>query len=283
MFETSDARKAGREAIQKSVAAGLWKKNLAFRAELLGAIQAHEVMCHPVIAELDAGRLDLSAQRRFHLEFGHAFACIFTDALIEAMFTSRQLESRLGVIGKISGRFLLQLNVLDELGFVPGGVSTPDYAGNPHLSHYAQFDATLRQLGISAAQADAYVPSAIAEACRATFEQNYDDHAALTGVLAVAETVFTRVAGPWAKCVGANTGIDVSTGYHSIHVEKDGHFVDDDHSEDAWFVFQQALTLERHADISAKVTRWLDTWSAFFDQFLDRPATARVAEHSLGK
>lgn len=280
MYEVGDSRKAGRQAVRSSVPASLWEQNAGFRSRLVESILAHRIVSHPIIAELDAGRLDLAAQARFHLEFRHAFAQIFTDALVQAMFTSRQLEDRLGVMGKVSARFLLQLNVLDELGFVPAAAGAVEYAGNPRLSHYAEFAETLRQLGVSAAQAVSYAPSVIAGKCRATFEDSYDDHAALTGILAVAETVFTSFAGPWAKCVGASTGIDVSTGYHSIHVEKDGHFVDDDHSEDAWLVFQQALTPERYAGIAAAVTRWLDTWSAFFDQFLGAGAASRRGETS---
>jgi hypothetical protein len=275
--EIDNPRKVGREAIQKSVSADLWVKNFSIRSRILSTIRSHRIMSHPIISQLSSGEHDIAMQRLFHLEFRHAFAQIFTDALIRAMFTSSQLEPRLGATGKVAARFLLQLNLLDELGFVPGGEPASDYAGNPHYAHYVQFDSTLRQLGISAADADAYIPSASASACRATFENNYDDHVALTSVLAVSESVFTQFAGPWAKSVGAKTSIDVSGGYHSIHVEKDGQFIDDDHSEDAWFVFQQAITLDRHEEILSRVTQWLDTWTTFLDQL----ATARPDAHHL--
>jgi hypothetical protein len=87
--------------------------------------------------------------------------------------------------------------------------------------------------------------------------------------------VFTQFAGPWAKGVGAKTSIDVSGGYHSIHVEKDGQFIDDDHSEDAWFVFQQAITPDRHDEILSRVSEWLDTWSSFLDQLVTPGPNAR--------
>jgi hypothetical protein len=129
--------------------------------------------------------------------------------LIRAVYTRSQLESRLGASGKVSARFLLQLNVLDELGSQPAVTSGADYAGNPHLARYVQFDETLRQLGIASAQANAYVPFAAASACRAALENNYDDHASMVTVLVVSETVFMRFCCPWAKCVGAKAGIDV--------------------------------------------------------------------------
>jgi len=127
----------------------------------------------------------------------------------------------MGVMGKVSGRFLLQLNVLDELGFSRKAFRS-DYAGNPHLSHYAQFDATLRQLGISAAQADAYVPSE----CRGVVARR----------LSKTMTTMRRLTGGWrlprrlsrgSRALGEMRGRQYadrcSTGYHSIHVEKDGH------------------------------------------------------------
>jgi hypothetical protein len=275
IFETDDPRNAGREAVKKSVSADLWEKNFAIRSTILETVRAHRIVSHPIINQLSSAEHDVSMQRFFHLEFRHAFAQIFTDALIRAMFTSSQLEPRLGAMGKVAARFLLQLNLLDELGFVSGEELASDYAGNPHYAHYVQFDSTLRQLGVSAADADAYIPSAAASACRATFESNYDDHVALTSVLAVSESVFTQFAGPWAKGVGAKTSIDVSGGYHSIHVEKDGQFIDDDHSEDAWFVFQQAITPDRHDEILSRVSEWLDTWSSFLDQLVTPGPNAR--------
>ncbi len=274
MLQVNDPRKSGREAIQSSVPAELWSQNLDFSQRLLEMVNKHPIMQHPIIAELDAGQHDLVAQRFFHLEFRHAFAQIFTDGLICAMLTSSQLEPRLGAVGKVAARFLLQLNVLDELGFQPNAADSNDYAGNPQLSHYVQFDATLNQLGITPADLRDFRPSEPAIACRATFEGNYQDHALLATVLAISESVFTKFCGPWAKNVGAKTGIDVSDGYHSIHVEQDGKFIDDDHSEDAWYVFRQAVTPDRYEEIMNKANTWLDTWTAFLN-FLAAAALSR--------
>lgn len=277
MTDTSNPRHEGRQAIQSSVPPEIWQANERFSKDLLRQVETHPIARHPLIALLDQGIPDLEAQRYFHLEFRHAFAQIFTDLVIHAMASTSQLEQRLGALGKVSARFLLQLNLLDELGFQPQ-VNAGDYAGSPFKAHYLEFDATLRELGLAPADLARFVPSAEADACRRTFSDNYGDHCLLTCVLAVSETVFTRFAGAWAKSVGKRTGIDVSQGYHSIHVEHDGSSIDDDHSEDAWYVFRQAVTPDRYDDVLVKTNEWLDTWAAFLDHLM-APARAHSAEH----
>jgi hypothetical protein len=278
MLQVNDPRKVGREAIRQSVPAELWLENEKFSRNLLRSVTTHSINRHPIIGQLETGKHELAAQRFFHLEFGHAFAQGFTDTLIQAMLTSVQLEPRLGALGKMSARFLLQLNVLDEMGFQPQAESGADYAGNPYLSHYLQFDATLRQLGITREDHARFVPSEAAAACRHTFTGHFPDHAPLTCVLAISETVFTNFCGPWAKSVGKSTNIDVTQGYHSIHVQHEGKFIDDDHAEDAWYVFMQAITPDRYDELHAKALSWLDTWEQFLNHLVYADLKGEVLE-----
>lgn len=273
MVDMTNPRKAGRDAIEKSVPPQVWQENGKYCDSLRRLIAEHPIMSHPILAQLEHAEFDLDAQRFFHLEFRHAFAQIFTDALIQAMVTSAQVEPALGAMGKVASRFLLQLNALDELGFVPNPGPNEDYIGHPSMSHYVQFDETLRELGLTREAVAAFKPSAAACACRATFEDQYADHVSLTAVMAVSETVFSKFSGPWSVSVGKKTGIDVAKGYHSIHVEHDGQFIDDDHSEDAWFVFRQAITSARYDEIMRKVRMCLDTWVAFLDALTAAAAT----------
>jgi len=261
-----DPRGVGREAVQKSVPPELWAQNLAFSKEMQEISLAHPLNNHPILAELDKSTLNKEITKVLHLEFSHAFAQIFTDSLIHAMATSADLEPRLGPLGKVSARFLLQLNLLDELGFCHNEKGSDDYTGNPYLSHYMQFAETLAQLGATHREVLDYKPSAAAKTARRSFTDYFNDHVLLTGVLAVAETVFSKFAGPWAKSVGKSTDIDVSKGYHKIHVEDDhGTFVDDDHSEDSWYIFRQAITPDRYDELRELIPTWLDAWNDFCD------------------
>lgn len=266
MNEMSNPRAAGRDAIQKSVPADLWEKNVAFADKIKNLIISHRMWKHPVTNLLNTEKLNPEITRTIHLEFAHAFAQIFTDSLVYAMARTTDLEKRLGPMGKVSARFLLQLNLLDELGYAPNPEITGDYYGSPLKAHYLQFAETLKQLGAKPEDILTFKPSPAAKASRKTFTDHYEDYVLLTCVLACAEQVFTRFAGPWAKSVQMSTDIDTTTGYHAIHVEDEhGEFLDDDHSEDSWFLFRQAVTPERYDEIQAKIEAWLDTWYDFGD------------------
>lgn len=270
-MELKNPRAIARRAIENSVLQERWDENGEFIHELRRSIAEHRIMQHSIIGQMESGTADLQSQQYFHLEFRHAFAQIFTDALIQTMVTCAQLEDAVGARGKVAARFLLQLNVLDELGFLPNTDQGSDYMGNPDMSHYVQFDDTLRQLSLSPQAVAGYTPSDAARACRATFERQYSDHVGLSAIMATSETVFGAFSGPWSRSVGAVTSIDVSAGYHSIHVEHDGKFIDDDHSEDAWYVFRQAITPERYSAVSAQIIAALDTWAAFLDMLAGTP------------
>lgn len=268
-IDMKDPRTAGREAIKKSVPPDLWEKNVAYAEKVKEFVVGHRMWKHPVLNLLETEKLNKEITRTIHLEFAHAFAQIFTDSLIMAMARTTELEKTLGPLGKVSSRFLLQLNLLDELGYAPATEVTGDYMGNPAKAHYLEFAHTLKQLDTTPEIIKNFKPSPAARAARKTFTDQYDDYTLLTAVLACAEQVFTRFAGPWAKSVSLSTDIDTTKGYHAIHVEdEEGHFIDDDHSEDSWYLFRQAVSPERYEEIQRKMESWLDTWYDFGDEII---------------
>jgi hypothetical protein len=264
------ARELGRQAILNTVPKSEWEQNWQFSRALIHEIENHRIMNHPIMQALNGGKLNFEQMRIVHLEFFHAFAQVFTDAVIQAMFTASQLESRLGPAAKPSARFLLQFNLLEELGFKPGFGSDGSYHGNPSGAHYAQFCDTLDKLQVEPKTVNQYVPMASSLACRATFESSYDDHLLMTTLLAVSETVFHDYAGIWAKGVSQSTDIDVNKGYHSIHVEDEsGESIEDGHAEDAWILFCQAVSAERYDEVKHDIYVWLNTWTTFLNDLLE--------------
>jgi hypothetical protein len=245
-----------------------WEQNERFANELKGLIKEHRISSHPLMAMLNQGSFSPEGMKRFHLEFRHAFAQNFTDALIQVMVTAGQLESRQGAIGKVAARFLIQLNVLDELGFEAGKVEHGEYAGDPHHAHYIEFDKVISDLGISPAQVREYVPSKASVEARRTVEEVYGDHVALAARLALAESVFSNFAGPWATNMKKRTDVATDQGYHAIHVEHEGTFIDDDHSEDMWFVLRQAVEPSRYDELRASTSATLEIWARFCDSML---------------
>jgi hypothetical protein len=263
VLDMKNPRESGRAAIVNSVPPAIWQKNLEFSREIQRMIDDHPLKSHPIKALLMQATLNVEISRYMHLEFAYAFAQIFTDSLIHAMATSAQLEPQIGPLGKVSARFLLQLNLLDELGYAPNPEGGEDYYGNPLNSHYIQFVDTLKALDATPDVLKTFRPSVAAQKSRKTFTDYFQDHMLLTLVLAAAETLFSEFASPWAESVKKSTNIDTSRGYHKIHVENDGHFVDDDHSEDSWFLFRQAIVPARYEEAKKHVAQWLDTWNEF--------------------
>jgi hypothetical protein len=255
-----DARGRCRAVIRELVPSELWARNERFCGELQDAMRGHALLHDPLITALSSGQLPPEALRRLHLEFRYSFAQTFTDALLRAMVLAAGLEPRLGAVGKVAARFLLQLNVLDELGFAPGG---DGYRGTPCDAHYVKFHDTLRQLEISEPEANAYVPSDAAVACRRMIESAYDDLVATLAILAVEETIFESFAGPWSTNMRERTTVDVESGYHAIHIDHGGSSLDDHHAEDLWYVLRMALTPERYEHARTATSNCLDTVHCF--------------------
>jgi hypothetical protein len=258
-----DTRVLCRNIIRKTVPADLWTGNQEFCSELLAQIKEHPLMSDPIIAALGAGQFDETQLAGAHLEFRYAFAQTFTDALLRAMFLARKLEPRLGAEGKVAARFLLQFNLLDELGFAPAAEDGHGYGGTPANAHYVKFFETLRELGIDEAQVRAYVPSDAAVACHRLIEAAGDDLEATLAILAVEETIFESFATPWASNMRQKTRVDTQQGYHSIHVEHGGELLDDNHAEDLWYVLGAALTPDKYDQVRRTTADCLDVVHRF--------------------
>jgi hypothetical protein len=243
----------------------LWEKNDKFTQKLVSDMVKHPMSSHPIIDFFKNETMSTKATLKFHLEFGYAFAQVFTDAVLHAMARASELEPRLGPRGKVTARFLWALNLVDELGYTPSK-NGKQYAGNPYAAHYIQFVKMFTDLGSNEKAILDYQPSKEAISARATFVEYFNDYQLLTTVLAYAESIFDEYASSWAYNVGRSTNVDVSTGYHTIHVKnEEGVSIDDDHSEDSWTLVRQAVVPERHQEIEDKGRAWLDNWYRFAD------------------
>jgi hypothetical protein len=264
---SDDARAVCRNIIRGAVPAPVWNANEQFCNELLAQIKNHPLMSDPLKDALGSGKLDNAQLKHGHLEFRYAFAQTFTDALLRAMFLSNKLEPALGPMGKVAVRFLLQFNLLDELGFTPATNGVMMYGGTPENSHYVKFHETLHELGLSDAEIATYVPSEAAVACHRMVDAASDDLEATLAILAIEETIFESFATPWAANMRIRTGVDTTTGYHSLHIEHDGDSLDDHHAEDLWYVLRVALNAENYARVRSTTADCLDTVHRFVRSF----------------
>ncbi|MBL7665785.1 MAG: hypothetical protein JNM93_11680 [Bacteriovoracaceae bacterium] len=265
----TDPRSKGRKAVQDTVDASTWEKNRRFSENLKAILAKHPIASHPLMEFFDNETLNNAKTLAIHQEFGYAFAQIFTDGVIRAMSLSQDLEARLGPKGKVTARFLWALNLMDELGYVPSG-DTESYSGNPYAAHYFLYVDIFRSLGASERAILDFKPAEESKLARATFENQYNNYADLTAVLAISESIFDKFAGPWARNVGRSSQVDSTKGYHTIHVEDhDGESIDDEHSEDGWTLFCQAVTPDDYTRIEKLIKNCLNDWSKFADKIID--------------
>ncbi|NBD10813.1 MULTISPECIES: hypothetical protein [Corallococcus] len=265
-FPIENPRDVSRRIVRESVDAELWSKNEAFTQQLDRTIKASRLFNHPVIASFAQKEFTLKSMGIVHSEVRYAFAEHFGDALIRLMETTSSLERRLGAKPKMAARFLIMLNVLEEVGYKPTPRGKSGFCGHPGFSHYWQLVDTLTAVGHPEETWAAYTPSPEAVAVRKSLLDSFGDHLRLAVVLAGIETAFIPYYGPWADNTLAVCPTDISDGYHSIHVEADdGTVVDHDHSEDSWFIVRQALTPDRYAEIEAFLNDVVEEWARFVD------------------
>lgn len=278
-FPIENPREAARQIVRASVAPQAWHENTAFTDKLEAMIRSSRLFDHPVIASWSRKEFTLASMAIVHAEVRAGFAEHFGDALIHLMQTTTTLERRLGARAKMAARFLIQLNVLEELGYKPTPLGTAGFCGHPGFSHYWQLVETLTALGEPEDRWAAYVASPEATAAAATLRGNFDDHLRLAVVLAGIETAFLPYYGPWAANTIAVARTDISGGYHSIHVEDEaGTAVDHDHAEDSWYIVRQAVTADRYAELEALLADVLEQWARFIDMLATRDlALKRVA------
>lgn len=269
MNNLENPREEGRQAVRATVAPDVWESNLNFTNKVEAMIAKHPISTHPLKEFFENETISEEKSLVLHLEFGVAFAQIFTDAVLMAMSQSKQMEQRLGPTAKVTARFLWCINLMDELGYVPGN-NGEHYRGNPFDAHYFLYVDMFKDMGGDIKDIVAHQATAESLAARATFTDHYDDYTYLTCVLALSESIFDGFAGSWAKNVERSTGVDTSKGYHTIHVEDDeGESIDDDHSEDGWTLARQAIEPAQHIAIEEKVNEWLDTWYKFADKMME--------------
>lgn len=270
-FPIDDPRGNSRQVLRESLDSKTWSMNEAFTRRLVDTMRAHRLHHHPIVAAWERNEFTLESMVIVHLEVRAAFAEIFTDALIRLMQTTGQLERRLGAKAKMAARFLLELNVLEELGFRLNVTGSKGLCGHPGYSHYWQLTDTLAALGAPEETWASYVPAPESVATRKSLEENYDDHLRLAVVLATIETVFVPYYSPWSQNTLSVCKADIADGYHSIHVEDDtGKSLDEDHGEDSWYVVRQALTPDRYEEIEALTVGVLDLWAGFMDMLMRR-------------
>lgn len=264
----NNPREKALQGMRNSIPAKQWDENLNFLKQLRNQIAELPVCKHPAIEILNHGYLDKSTLTHIHLEYRHAIVQIFTDALLQAQFQTKQLEPKLHSGAKMFPRVLLSLNVLDEFGFRPGLGKDDYYLGNPEYAHYPLYEDLLNDYGLTEADRRDYKPSKAADQVRSFLESSYDSYINVVALLAVAEEEVILFSPPLREATKF-VNIDVEGGgyyhVHGVSTDETSEAADDDHQDDLWFTLAQAITKDDYEGLTKLCIDYCALWNAFWD------------------
>ena len=124
--------------IERSLSSMSWAANTQAIIHLKQTTTEHVLFQHPILPRLHQCQLSLEQLKFIHLNYFTAIVKIFTDALSMAIYQALQLEHDSNIVeqdriaAKIYARYLLSLNLLDELGFNTHQLCTRQISQNPY-------------------------------------------------------------------------------------------------------------------------------------------------------
>ncbi len=230
---------------------------------LLQEIKEHRLFSHPVFTLLSEGKFSRSELREVHLDY-RLLVKQFTDTILMTQFKTRELDSILNDNGFMSARFLITLNILDEVGFYPGD---NEYLGNPKFSHFILFDEVLTELGATLSEIKSFKHSKDAINLHSYVESSFDDLGALIVYLIVTEEGAMHYS-PAMRKAAQLEGLDVSQGYYNVHGDTTDSITegeDDLHQDDVVNILQLLIN-EGNYENFVKLTNEVCTyWANFWD------------------
>ena len=258
MLNIENIRTIGHQAVKETVTDDLWKRNEDFSLVLVDIIEKHRFSHHPIYTTKKLEHLSQDWINWCCLECGTILANM-THAIIRALGGCIQLQPRLELKAVFNARFLLQIIVLDELGYIiPTGKGEYQTVAHPDLAPTLDF---LKAGGQNIQNLENHQVSNELRDFKRCLEDNYDDYLRLLCVVVTVDAMYLNNFSGWMKKVAKLSGIDTSQGYYSISADEGYH-------SDLCCLFKQAVTPERYDEIRALTVYSLDTWASWLDRLL---------------
>lgn len=258
--------KATRSVVQAQIKsdtpAEVYARNEAFVAGLMEEIKEHKLFSHPIVSRMQNGQLSKEAVTRLHMDF-RLLTKQFTDVILAAQFLTREIDVRHGM-NHMPARFLITLNLLDELGFEAG---QGDYEGTPNNSHYILFDKVVADLRGTTEGLDEYSVSAPTRVLHGFVEEHMNDFLATLLYIAVTEEEAMVYSPPMREAARA-VGVPVDKGYYNVHgtsEDEDTEAEDDEHQRDILVILAQYLTEEDYPRVRELAFSFCDKWLMFWE------------------
>ncbi|WP_457747957.1 hypothetical protein [Sulfurimonas sp.] len=230
-------------------------------------MRSHRLFSHPVFEALRSGKFDKKSLQELHLDY-RMIVKQFTDLILITQFKTREL-SQLSDELFMQTRFLITLNIFDELGFWPG---EKEYLGNPYLSHFLLFDEVINDLGIEENEKVKFKNSIEAKHLYEYLENSMDNLHALLVYLIITEEGAMYYS-PAMRESAKQYGVDVSKGYYNVHGDTEDAMTegeDDLHQDDIVRIMQLILTEENYLNFLSLSKNICDLWADFWDAQYNR-------------
>lgn len=261
--------------IEHSVSHDLWEKNTAAVNKLKQSAALHAVFQHPILTQLHQSQLSLEQLKFIHLNYFTAIVKIFTDTLSMAIYQALSLEHHANLLpndriaAKIYARYLLSLNLMDELGFNTRQLEKSS-ASKSHLVYFLNL---MQQLELDPSDQQQAQPEAVALA--QFIQQHLHSYADLLLILACTELQVIKFSEALRVNISAYDPMYIH-GYYACHgiAQQNGTALanDDNHEDDIWALLTQCYMQENDPHLMQLQAEYLQLWERFWSKM--QPCTA---------
>ena len=267
--QSEHTRKELLHFIQNSLSPELWRNNACAIGELKQRTASHDLFRHPMLERLKACQLSLEQLKSIHVNYFTAIVKIFTDAQSMLIYQAAALENNANIhkesriSAKVYARYLLSLNLMDELGFNTHNLAQ----SSPAKSHLIYFLDLMRQLELDASQQ--HKAEAEAHALQEFIQQHMHSYADLLLLLACTELQVIKFSEALRINMQAYDPA-FALGYYACHGIADNssqHLANDDkHEDDIWALLTQCFASEHSQHYKKTQSQYLELWNNFWSR-----------------
>ncbi len=255
--------------IQNSLKPETWQQNTQAVNHLKRLTQQHPLFKHPILEQLHQCQFSLDQLKFIHINYFTAIVKNFTDALSMVIYQAYKLEQNSNILeenriaSKIYARYLLSLNLIDELGFNTHQLEQSS-AAKSHLAYFLKLmqQLDLEPLDQSKTQIEAY---ALAE----YIQKHLSSYADLLLILACTELQVIKFSEALRNNMAIYNSIYIE-GYYACHGLADQEAStlanDDNHQDDIWTLLAQCYSSENQQHLQQIQSEYLALWNNFWNK-----------------
>ena len=239
-------------------------------------ISKYSMLNYPSIEMLKEKQLTKEELKEVLLNF-RPLVARFTDVLLKFAGLTCQGSDRVAEGAKMHSRFLMTLNILDELGFSPDVDHEGYYQGSSFNSHYLLFEKVLEQVGIDDKEKQQFIP------CEATDAMT--DLLEIAVSLVATEMVALHFSPALRKNAEILESLNLDSGYFYVHgssEDENTNAADDDHEDNLWHVIAQKLSPKQYKHFESKTILVMQKYLNWCDAQLPLAST-KSTSHYFGE